>query len=170
MSTTSVKKDTAGKTTTKAYVGMALNSIRNFPNATKERKRVGRGPGSGTGKTSGKGGKGQTARTGVAIGLFEGGQTPLFRRLPKRGQRITARNRIWRELSTSVLKSLVENKKLDTTITLESLKAANMLKNSEKLVIIGNTALDVSLKITAHRFTAKAKEMIESAKGSCTVA
>src|ERR1043165_4550349 len=64
---------------------MKLNEIRDNPKASKSRIRVGRGIGSGKGKTSGKGGKGQTARTGVALKGFEGGQTPLIRRIPKRG-------------------------------------------------------------------------------------
>lgn len=64
---------------------MRLNEISNRPGATKPRKRVGRGIGSGTGKTAGRGVKGQTSRTGVALKAFEGGQTPIYRRLPKRG-------------------------------------------------------------------------------------
>ena len=64
---------------------MKLNELRDNPGATKARKRIGRGIGSGTGKTSGKGQKGQKSRTGVSIKGFEGGQMPLYRRLPKRG-------------------------------------------------------------------------------------
>lgn len=149
--------------------GLSLNNIRNFPNATKKVKRVGRGPGSGTGKTSGKGGKGQTARTGVAIGLFEGGQTPLFRRLPKRGQKISVKNRVWKELTLKSLQELVEGNKLGQTINLDVLLENRRIKAGEKLSIIGNDELTVKINITAHRITKSAKEMIEKAGGTCTI-
>lgn len=149
---------------------LALNNIRNFRNATSSKKRVGRGPGSGTGKTSGKGGKGQTARSGVAIGLFEGGQTPLYRRLPKRGQVNTQRNRIWKEMSLEQIEHLVANKKLSSDITPEALKKAGMIKTYEKLAILGNGNLATAVNITAHRITQSAREAIEAAKGSCKIA
>lgn len=148
---------------------LALNNLSNFANATKPRKRVGRGPGSGTGKTSGKGGKGQTARTGVAVGLFEGGQTPLYRRLPKIGQVTTQKNRCWKEISIDVLEHLVASGKLNNTITLDTLKTHRMLKTSQKLAIIGTGTLSQAITIAAHKFTTGAKESIEASKGVCTV-
>lgn len=132
----------------------------------KKKKRIGRGPGSGTGTTAGKGGKGQTARTGVGIGLFEGGQTPLYRRLPKVGQVTAQKNRIWKEISVSDLPDLV--KKLGS-VSPELLKKAQMMKTYEKLVIVGNDQIDNVCNVIAHRFTAGAKSSIEQAKGSCTV-
>ena len=91
---------------------MNLNEIKDHKNATKNRKRLGRGIGSGTGKTSGKGHKGQKARSGVSIKGFEGGQMPIHRRLPKRG--FTNINRIpFTELNFSRIEELIDNKKID---------------------------------------------------------
>ncbi len=91
---------------------MKLNEIRDNPGSRKPRKRVGRGIGSGTGKTAGRGGKGQTARSGVAIKGFEGGQMPLHRRLPKRGfNNIFARS--FNEVGLDRVQKAVDDGKLD---------------------------------------------------------
>jgi large subunit ribosomal protein L15 len=91
---------------------MNLNEIRDNQSAFKERKRIGRGIGSGTGKTSGKGHKGQKARSGVSVKGFEGGQMPIHRRLPKRG--FTNINRItFTELNLSKIEEMIAAKKID---------------------------------------------------------
>src|SRR5512147_1978249 len=107
---------------------MKLNQLSDNPASRKNRIRVGRGIGSGKGKTAGRGGKGQTARSGVAVKGFEGGQMPLFRRLPKRGF-----NNIFRldfvEVNIGTLQKAVDEKKLDSgqKITGKVLKAAGLL-------------------------------------------
>ena len=148
------------------YVPLALNNIRNFPNATKDRKRVGRGPGSGKGKSAGKGGKGQSQRSGVAISSFEGGQTPLYRRLPKIGQRTTMANRQWKELTLETIHSYLDTSMISNEITPELLKKMGAMKSYEKLVVLGDVALDKPVKVVAHRVTTKAKASIIAAGGS----
>ena len=89
-----------------------LNELRDNPGANKKRVRVGRGIGSGLGKTGGRGGKGQTARSGVSIGGFEGGQMPLHRRLPKRGFNKLNR-KAWNEIDLGKLQAAIEAGRLD---------------------------------------------------------
>src|SRR5512139_1112549 len=97
---------------------MRLNEINDNEGARKRRVRIGRGIGSGVGKTGGRGGKGQTARSGVAIGGFEGGQMPLHRRLPKRG--FSKRDRKeWNEVSPTRLQKAVDAGRLDTAVPLD---------------------------------------------------
>ena len=91
---------------------MKLNEIRDNKEATKNRKRIGRGIGSGTGKTSGQGHKGQKARSGVAIKGFEGGQMPIHRRLPKRGFTNIFRT-TYTEINLDKIESLIKDKKID---------------------------------------------------------
>ena len=91
---------------------MKLNELRDNAGATKSRKRIGRGPGSGTGKTGGRGIKGQKSRSGVAIKGFEGGQMPLYQRLPKRG--FNSRNRkSYGVVNLNILRKFMDAKKLD---------------------------------------------------------
>ena len=107
---------------------MELNQLQNNPGATKRRMRIGRGIGSGKGKTGGRGGKGQTARSGVAIKGFEGGQMPIHRRLPKRGF-----NNIFRldfsVVNVGALQDAIDAKRLDATkpINGKALKAAGLI-------------------------------------------
>src|SRR5512145_1170141 len=108
---------------------MRLNGIKDNPGSRKMRLRIGRGIGSGIGKTSGRGGKGQTARSGVAIGGFEGGQMPLHRRLPKRG--FNKRNRKqWNEVSPARLQAAVEAGRLDAKapVDVQALVAAGVVR------------------------------------------
>ena len=91
---------------------MRLNGIKDNPGARKFRVRIGRGIGSGLGKTGGRGGKGQTARSGVAIGGFEGGQMPLHRRLPKRGFN-KWRPQAFNEINVGALQKAIDDKRLD---------------------------------------------------------
>ena len=120
------------------------------------RKRVGRGIGSGLGKTSGKGHKGQKARTGGGVRRgFEGGQTPLYRRLPKRGF-----NNIYAKNYTEVTLTML-NKSKATEVSAESLLAEGIIKKiNDGIVILGTGSLDKKLSVKAVRFTASAKEKI----------
>ena len=110
---------------------MRLNELRDRPGATKPKKRLGRGPGSGLGKTSGRGMKGQKSRSGVAIKGFEGGQMPLHRRLPKRGfNNIFSKD--FNEVNVGRVQSAIDAGKLDAkkTITVEALLAAGIIRRA----------------------------------------
>ena len=143
---------------------MKLGELR--PAAEKvARKRVGRGIGSGTGKTSGKGHKGQKARSGGGVRRgFEGGQTPLYRRLPKRGfNNIHAKN--YTEVTLTML-----NKSKATDVTAESLLEEGIIgKINDGIVVLATGKLDKKLNVKAVRFTAKAKETIEALGGKTEV-
>jgi large subunit ribosomal protein L15 len=107
---------------------MKLNELRDNPDARRPRKRLGRGIGSGLGKTAGRGGKGQTARSGGAKAGFEGGQMPIYRRLPKRG--FNKPNKVhYNEVTLERVQAAIESKKLDgaVTVTLASLIAAGIV-------------------------------------------
>ena len=143
---------------------MKLGELR--PAAEKvARKRVGRGIGSGTGKTSGKGHKGQKARSGGGVRRgFEGGQTPLYRRLPKRGfTNIHANN--YTEVTLTML-----NKSKATDVTAESLLEEGIIgKINDGIVVLATGKLDKKLNVKAVRFTAKANETIEALGGKTEV-
>ena len=129
------------------------------------RRRVGRGIGSGLGKTSGRGHKGQKARSGGGVRRgFEGGQTPLYRRLPKRGfTNIHAKN--YTEVTLTML-----NKSTVTDVTAETLIADKIIgKVNDGIVILATGNLDKKLNVKAVRFTAKAKEKIEALGGKAEV-
>lgn len=129
------------------------------------RKRVGRGSGSGLGKTSGRGQKGQKARTGGGVRRgFEGGQTPLYRRLPKRGfNNIHAKN--YTEVTLTML-----NKSEATEVTAETLlKEGIISKVNDGIVILGTGNLEKKLTVKAVRFTKSAKEKIEAVGGKVEV-
>ena len=130
-----------------------------------KRTRVGRGVGSGIGKTSGKGHKGQKARSGGGVRRgFEGGQTPLYRRLPKRGfTNIHALN--YTEVTFKML-----NKSKATDVTAESLLEEGIIgKINDGIVVLATGKLEKKLNVKAKRFTAKAKEQIESLGGKAEV-
>ena len=150
---------------------MRLNDIKDNPGSRKERVRIGRGIGSGMGKMGGRGGKGQTARTGVRLGGFEGGQMPLHRRLPKRG--FNALNRLdWNEVNIGTLQAAVDAKRLDAgqTIDAKTLVAAGILRRpKDGLRILGEGELTARLAITANHASASAKAAIEKAGGSVTL-
>ena len=129
------------------------------------RKRLGRGMGSGLGKTSGKGHKGQKARSGGGVRRgFEGGQTPLYRRLPKRGfKNIHAKN--YTEVTLTML-----NKSEATEVTAESLLAEGIIgKINDGIVVIATGKLEKKLTVKAKRFTKAAAEKIEAAGGKIEV-
>lgn len=150
---------------------MRLNGIKDNPGARKVRVRVGRGIGSGVGKTGGRGGKGQTARTGVAIGGFEGGQMPLHRRLPKRGFNKWNR-KDYNEINVGALQQAVDEKRLDAAkpVTVESLVEAGVLRRAKDgLRVLGHGELTAKLVLTVNHATVSAKAAVEKAGGSVTV-
>ena len=137
---------------------MKLNQLENL-NAT-ARKRVGRGPGSGTGKTSGKGHKGQNARSGGGVRPgFEGGQLPLFRRLSKRG----FNNYNFRTVYATVNVGDLERFEEGTTVTKELLIEAGLVKKElDGIKVLGNGELTKKLTVKADKFSSTAKEKIEN--------
>ncbi len=140
----------------------------NLHPATKKavKKRVGRGVGSGLGKTSGRGHKGQKARSGGGVRRgFEGGQTPLYRRLPKRGFNNARFTRNYTEVTLSML-----NQAKSTEVTAESLLKDGVIgKINDGIVILGNGNLDKALTVKAKRFTKTASEKIQAAGGKIEV-
>ncbi|HEY8381602.1 MAG TPA: 50S ribosomal protein L15 [Microvirga sp.] len=150
---------------------MKLNEIRDNEGSTKNRMRVGRGIGSGKGKTGGRGVKGQKARTGVAIKGFEGGQMPLHRRLPKRGFN-KPNQRDLNEVNVGRIQEAVTAGKLDTgaPITVEALVAAGVVsKPRDGVKILGIGALTTKLSFQVAGASKSALEAIEKAGGSVTI-
>ena len=145
---------------------MKLHDLRpNEGGGVKARKRVGRGIGSGLGKTSARGQKGQKARSGGGVRRgFEGGQTPLYRRLPKRGfNNIFARN--YTEVTLSML-----NQSKATEVTAETLLEEGIIgKINDGIVVLGNGNLEKKLTVKATRFTKAAAEKIQAAGGKIEV-
>lgn len=145
---------------------MKLNELKATEGARSTKKRIGRGLGSGNGKTAGKGQKGQNSRSGggVAIG-FEGGQTPFFKRMPKRGFTNFTR----KEYAIVNVEDL--NKFEDgVTVDFEAVKAAGLVKKElDGLKVLGNGKLEKKLTVKAAKFSASAKKAIEEAGGSAEV-
>jgi len=147
-----------------------LNEIADNEGAAKKRMRVGRGPGSGKGKTAGRGVKGQKARSGVAIAGFEGGQMPLHMRLPKRGftnifRKTFAEVNLWR------IAQAIEAGKLDAkkTIDAEALVAAGVVRRPKDGVrLLGQGEIKGKLDINVHSASAGARKAIEAAGGKLT--
>ena len=147
-----------------------LNEIRDNEGATKGRMRIGRGPGSGKGKTGGRGVKGQKARSGVAIAGFEGGQMPLHMRLPKRGfnnifRKDFAEVNLWR------IAQAIEAKKLDPKkpIDAEALVAAGVVRRVKDGVrLLGSGELTTKVELSVHSASASARKAIEAAGGKLT--
>jgi len=150
---------------------MKLNEIRDNEGARKGRMRVGRGIGSGKGKTSGRGQKGQKSREGVSIKGFEGGQMPLHMRIPKRGfNNIFAKD--YAEVNLGAIQKLVDAGKIDGKGTLDhaALKAAGVARGGKDGVrILGKGALSAKLSFKVAGVSAGAREAIEKAGGSVEV-
>jgi len=148
-----------------------LNEISDNPGAHYKFKRVGRGIGSGKGKTSGRGGKGQTARSGVAINGFEGGQTPLHRRLPKRGFKNV--NRLtYQVINVGRLQKAVEAKKLakGDTVTIESLINLGILSKADSgLRLLAKGTITTALTVECAGASEAAVKAIEAAGGKVIV-
>jgi len=150
---------------------MRLNELSDNPGATKERKRVGRGIGSGKGKTGGRGVKGQKSRSGVAIKGFEGGQMPIHMRLPKRGFNKPNRKR-FAELSIANLNRAIESGKIDgkTDMTAEALVEAGVLRRSfDGVRLIGSGKVTKAVNLVVSGATPGATKAVEAAKGNVTV-
>jgi len=151
---------------------MRLNELRDNPGATKDRLRVGRGVGSGKGKTAGRGVKGQKARSGVTIGGFEGGQMPIYMRLPKRGFNKPNRKR-WAELSIANVNRAIEAGKLDakTNYDAAALVEAGVIRRAKDGVrLIGSGKLSKAVNLTVSGATPAAIKAVEAAKGTVNVA
>jgi large subunit ribosomal protein L15 len=149
---------------------MNLNELRANPGARLKSKRLGRGIGSGKGKTSGKGVKGQKAREGVALNGFEGGQLPIYRRLPKRGFRNIFRKE-YAPLNLDTLEAAIVAGKLDATqpITEQVLYAAGLASGDKNGVrLLANGAISHAITITVSGASATAKAAVEAAGGSVT--
>ncbi len=150
---------------------MKLNEIANKPGSTKDRKRIGRGIGSGTGKTGGRGVKGQKSRSGVAIKGFEGGQMPLYQRLPKRGFNNINR-KTFVALNLGKLQEAIDAKKVDAkkAITIDVLKEAglvNGVKHGVRLLATGELKSKVNIEVSGA--SAAALAAVEKAGGKVTV-
>ena len=140
---------------------MKLNELQRNIGATHAKKRVGRGPGSGLGKTSGKGQKGQKARSGVSIGaVFEGGQLPLYRRIPKRGFKNARFKTVYGVINLADLNKFEDG----TVVTPALLKDTGLVKKQyDGVKVLGNGKLEKKLTIQANKFSKEAMEKINKA-------
>ncbi len=145
---------------------MNLKDVKAIPIYRKRKKRVGRGRGSGMGKTSGRGGKGATARSGNETRIqFEGGQTPLFRRLPKRG----FNNPFKKKYAVINLRDIAQFEK-GTTVNTEKLKEAGLIKKVlDGVKVLGDGEIKNPLTVIAHKFSKAAIEKIKAAGGEIKV-
>ena len=149
---------------------MKLNELQPRPGAAKKRMRVGRGPGSGKGKTGGRGVKGQKSRTGVAVRGFEGGQMPLHMRFPKRGfnnpfAKQLAEVNLWRIADAIAAGKLDASRPIDAA----ALKAAGVIRREKDGVrLLGECTLSGAINITVYSATASALKAVQDAGGSVT--
>jgi len=147
-----------------------LNEIRDNPGAHKKRMRVGRGPGSGKGKTAGRGVKGQSSRSGVAIDGFEGGQMPLYMRMPKRGfnnpfAKKLAEVNLWRIAQAIEAGKLDIKKPIDGKVLVE---AGVLRRVRDGVRLLGKGELTAKIDITVYSATASAAKAVEAAGGKLT--
>ncbi|MDK3073421.1 50S ribosomal protein L15 [Sedimentitalea sp. JM2-8] len=150
---------------------MKLHELRDNAGAAKKRKRVGRGPGSGTGKTAGRGIKGQKSRSGVAINGYEGGQMPLYQRLPKRGFNKPNR-KSYAVVNLGLIQKFIDAKKLDAgaAITEDALVASGLVRrklDGIRVLAKGDITSKVTLEVAGA--SKSAVEAVEKAGGSVTV-
>lgn len=150
---------------------MRLNSIADNSGARRDRKRVGRGPGSGVGRTAGRGMKGQKSRAGVAVKGFEGGQMPIYRRLPKRG--FNKPNRLsWNEVNVGRVQDAIDAKKLDAkkVIDMAALVAAGLIgKPLDGVRLLGKGELTAKAKFAVNHASKSAAAAVEKAGGSIEI-
>lgn len=146
---------------------MQLHELKAQPGARRSKKRVGRGTSSGHGKTSTRGHKGQWARSGGGVRIgFEGGQTPLFRRLPKRGFNNTRFAKVYATVNVEALNAFPA----DTVVTPELLLEQRLIREPlDGLKVLGTGDLQVKLTVKAHAFSSAAKEKIEAVGGTVEV-
>ncbi len=150
---------------------MKLNELRDNPGATKPRKRVGRGPGSGMGKTAGRGIKGQKSRSGVAINAYEGGQMPLYMRLPKRGFNKPNRKK-FAVVNLGLLQKFIDAKKLDPKkeITEDVLLEAGVIRRKlDGVRVLAKGEITSKVKLSVTGASKAAIEAVEKAGGSLAV-
>jgi len=144
---------------------MRLHNIKPRPGAKHRRKRLGQGESSGHGKTSGRGGKGQTARSGSSIRIgFEGGQMPLIRRMPKRGFNNAAHTVEYIPVNLDALNEFEDGARVDES----ALRAIGLANGTLRLIkILGRGEITKKLTVAAHAFSASAKAKIEAKGGTC---
>jgi large subunit ribosomal protein L15 len=150
---------------------LSLNNLRPNPGSTRGKIRLGRGIGSGKGKTCGRGGKGQTARRGVSINGFEGGQTPIHRRLPKRGFNNHTR-KDYDVVNVSDIQKAIEEKKISASaqINLEVLMAAGLVKGRQDGVkLLGAGKISSKVEVAVEKVTPSALKAVEAAGGKVVI-
>ncbi|MCH2078316.1 MAG: 50S ribosomal protein L15 [Rhodobacteraceae bacterium] len=148
---------------------MKLHELRDNPGATKSRMRKGRGPGSGKGKTAGRGIKGQKSRSGVAINGYEGGQMPLYQRLPKRGFNKPNRKK-YAVVNLGLIQKFIDAKKLKGDITEDSLVEAGLVRRKlDGVRVLAKGDFSAKASITVTGASASAVQAVEAAGGSLTV-
>ena len=151
---------------------MKLSDIADNAGSRKKRMRVGRGIGSGKGKTAGRGGKGQTARSGVRIKGFEGGQMPIHRRLPKRGFRNTSFQLKLNEVNLGKVQAAIDAKLLDASAAVDSaalIKAGLMRRAKDGVRLLGNGELKAKVNFEVFGASKSAVEAVEKAGGSVKI-
>ena len=151
---------------------MRLNDISDNPGAVKKRVRVGRGPGSGKGKTAGRGIKGQKSRSGVSIKAFEGGQMPLYQRLPKRGFNSRNSKKQLDQVNLGSIQKLIDAKTIveNKTIDIEVLRDVGLInKNAVSVKLLAKGALASKVKIEVSNASEKAKKAVEKLGGELSL-
>ena len=150
---------------------MKLNDLRDNAGATKRKKRVGRGPGSGLGKTAGRGIKGQSSRSGVALAGYEGGQMPLYRRLPKRGFSVP-NPKHYAVINLGVLQKFVDAKKIDikSDVTEDVLVESGLVRRKlDGIRVLGKGELTAKVTLVVTGASQSAIEAVEKAGGTLTL-
>ena len=151
---------------------MKLHELRDNPGATRTKKRVGRGPGSGKGKTAGRGIKGQKSRSGVAINGYEGGQMPLYQRLPKRGFNKPNR-KAFAVVNLGLIQKFIDAKKLDASAAIDedALVASGLVRRKlDGIRVLAKGELTAKVALTVTGASKSAIEAVEKAGGTLTVA
>ncbi len=151
---------------------MELDDLAGLPGARKMRKRIGRGIGSGKGKTGGRGGKGQTARSGVRIKGFEGGQMPLHRRLPKRGFKNTMFARKLNEVNLGRIQAAIDSGELDPAAKIDAaalVKAGVLRRAKEGVKLLGAGEIKVKVAFSVYGASKSAVAAVEQAGGSVEI-
>jgi large subunit ribosomal protein L15 len=162
----------AGHDTEGEDVIMKLHELSDRPGARKKRHRIGRGIGSGCGKTGGRGGKGQTARSGVRIKGFEGGQMPLHRRLPKRGFKNTAFARKLNEINLGRVQTAIDAGRLDAATTIDAaalVKSGVLRRAKEGVRLLGHGEFKAKAVFSVWGASKSAVAAVEKAGGSVTI-
>jgi large subunit ribosomal protein L15 len=148
---------------------MKLNELRDNPGAAKKSKRVARGPGSGKGKTAGRGIKGQKARSGVAVNAFEGGQMPLYQRLPKRGFNKPNR-KAFAVVNLGLIQKFIDAGKLGTEITEAELVSSGLVRRQlDGIRVLAKGEITAAVKLTVTGASKAAVEAVEKAGGSLSL-